>query len=619
MTDSPDAPPAAAFADLGLSPPLLHALDRLGHATPTAVQAAAIPVLLAGRDLLGQAQTGTGKTGAYALPLLQRLDPTVAAVQALVLVPTRELALQVAEAVVEYGRESGAPSVLAIYGGAPMDRQLRKLAAGVRIVVGTPGRVQDHLTRGSLDLSGVRTVVLDEADEMLRQGFAEEVEQILARAPAQRQMALLSATMPDAIAALARRHLRQPEHVTVAAQARTVDTVAQHYVVVQPHARLEALSRILAVDDAAAVLVFARTRAGCAELSDALNARGVPTEALHGDLAQAARESVVRRLKQGQLRVVIATDVAARGLDVEQIALVVAVDMPGEAEVYVHRIGRTGRAGRQGRSVQFVMPREERRLRDLERYIQCRLEPMQVPTERDVELARTARFSAQVQAALATDLASFRALAAQLTGDPAELLAAVVKLAWGDRPPPWLDPTAAVVPRPTTASLPAEVPASRPVEPAAVRPTVSLAAPSAPPPAARPSVRPPVPARHQETALPEPHEVPALSDLKVWLSLGVGRRNGVQPADVVGVLVQEGRVPEADIGAVDIRDNFTLVEVGARHARTLPVRMRRTLVCGRYLQPRLQDGQEQDANDRSQRRPKRAPRPRPGAGERLPV
>ena len=242
--------------------------------------------------------------------------------------------------------------------------------------------------------------------------------------------------MPDAIAALARRHLRQPATVKVAAQSRTVDTIAQRYVVVQPHARLEALTRLLAVDDAAAVLVFARTRAGCAELSDALNARGVATEALHGDLAQAARESVIRRLKQGQLRVVIATDVAARGLDVEQIGLVVAVDMPGEAETYVHRIGRTGRAGRQGRAVQFVMPREERRLRDLERYLQCRLEPMTVPSEREVEAAKTARFVAAVQATMAQDLTPFRALVADLSGDAADVLAALAKLAWGDRPPP---------------------------------------------------------------------------------------------------------------------------------------------------------------------------------------
>jgi ATP-dependent RNA helicase DeaD len=375
---------------------------------------------------------------------------------------------------------------------------------------------------------------------------------------------------------LAKRHLRQPELVKVAAQSRTVDTIAQRYVVVQPHARLEALARLLAVDDAAAVLVFARTRAGCAELSDALNARGVATEALHGDMAQAARESVIRRLKQGQLRVVIATDVAARGLDVEQIGLVVAVDMPGEAEVYVHRIGRTGRAGRQGRAVQFVMPREERRLRDLERYIQCRLEPMTVPSEREVEAARTARFAASVQATMAHDLAPFRALIAELAGEPGDLLAALAKLAWGERPPPMT--VAAEEPPPPLPPPPPPVPRSTVPRASAPRPAVQR--PVAEPQAAR----------------------------TVWLSLGVGRRNGVQPAEIVGVLVQEGRVPEAEIGAVEIHENFALVEVAAQHVAAIQQRMRRAMLCGRYLQPRL-PGPPPDAagpRDAGARRPKRA-------------
>ena len=342
---------ATAFTDLGLAPALLAAIDDAGYEAATAIQARTIPALLAGRDLIGQAQTGTGKTAAFALPILQTLEVGTAAVQALVLTPTRELAIQVAEAIHTYSKRMGHVRALPVYGGQPMSQQIRRLKAGVHVVVGTPGRIMDHLRRGTLRFDALRTVVLDEADEMLRMGFIDDVEWILGQMPAERQTALFSATMPPPIKKIAERHLRDPERIEVERTALTLPAIEQRYLNVTERQKLDALTRVLEVEAPEAALVFVRTKTSAADVGERLQARGYAAEAMHGDMTQAAREQTIRRLRGGQLEIVVATDVAARGLDVERITHVVNYDVPHDAESYVHRIGRTGRAGAPGAPV----------------------------------------------------------------------------------------------------------------------------------------------------------------------------------------------------------------------------------------------------------------------------
>lgn len=398
-TPSPDegviaAPPS--FAELGLPPEVCAHLASQGITQPTPIQARAIPLLLQGRDLLGQAETGTGKTAAYGLPMLQRIVMAQARIQALVLVPTRELALQVVTALrsLVVGRD---PGVVAIYGGDPIGNQIRLLRNQPAIVVATPGRLMDHLQRGTIDLDALKMCVLDEADEMLDMGFLPDVEAILEQTPKSRQTMLLSATMAKEIAGLAREHLRDPELVTVVSQRKGAANVEQRYVVVPPMGRAEAVARILDVEVFESALVFARTKAGCDELAEALQQRGVACEALHGDLAQPARENVIRRLREGRLHVVVATDVAARGLDVPTLDLVVTVELPGQPETYVHRIGRTGRAGRSGKSILVLGPRDERRLIGIEKFLGQRLTWQAVPTPAEVIETRRQRFAEQLR------------------------------------------------------------------------------------------------------------------------------------------------------------------------------------------------------------------------------
>jgi ATP-dependent RNA helicase DeaD len=623
------APAATLFASLGLSEPLRRALDDLGFAAATPVQAQAIPHLLAGRDVLAKAQTGTGKTAAFALPILQGLDVRDPGVQAIVLAPTRELAIQVAEATQQLAQHLGNVGVTAIYGGEPITKQFHRLRGPSQIVVGTPGRVLDHLARNTLQLHKVRFAVLDEADEMLRMGFAEDVEKILSLVLEPRQIVLCSATMPAEIARIAQTYLRDPAVVEVAAQTRTAQTVEQRYVVVPLEHKIEALARVLACEDFAAALVFARTRAGCAELSELLQSVGIAAEPMHGDMAQAAREAVLKRLRNGQLRVLVATDVAARGLDVDAIDLVVNVEVPDSAETYVHRIGRTGRAGRSGKAILMVTPRQERRLRELERFTGQRMTHMPVPTVRDVEAARSSRFIAAVDRRIASDLlAPFRPLAEQLAGRPqVDLLAALVSLAWGDRPPPKApaaahNTQAAQPPPPDAPPAPARSPASLPA---------SAAAPAVHDTAAVPAAVQPGPgdARPGRTRLPTPSTASAVQSVRptprveptpparvatppngVWVSLGVGSRNGVRPADLVGALVREGGIGAQQVGAIDIRDNFTLVQLTSDAAALCMARMARSMVCGRYLQPRPAEAPV----DAEPPRPHRPQPPRTSAG-----
>ncbi|MCC7547293.1 MAG: DEAD/DEAH box helicase [Burkholderiales bacterium] len=556
------------FSALGLNEPIARALAELGYEVPTPIQAQSIPALLAGRDLIGQAQTGTGKTAAFALPLLQRLDPNLAATQALVLTPTRELAIQVAEAVHAYARHLGRVRVLPVYGGDSIQKQVARLRAGVHMVVGTPGRVMDHLRRGTLDAGALHSVVLDEADEMLRMGFIEDVEWILEQTPAQRQLALFSATMPREVRRIAQNHLREPVNVEVRHKTLTVPSIEQFYIQVPPTQKLDALTHLLEVDAASeeVVLVFARTKLGAADLAGKLQARGYAAEAMHGDMNQQQREAVVRRMRGGQVEIVVATDVAARGLDVEQVGRVINFDIPNDPESYVHRIGRTGRAGRAGTAILFVAPRETRMLREIERYSGQRMKPKKVPTQADVAARRMALFKQRLmQAAQEEGLEPYLTLVEELAQesgrDMAELAAAAARMAAGEKPL-----------------------------------TVSL--------------EPPV----EEVAPGEPG--------MVRLFIAAGRRSGVRPADIVGAIANEAGVPGREIGSIDIYDAFTFVDVPEQYREQVLQNMTRVRIRNQPANLRLATARDAQAGEQpAPREPTRkggfgAAGPRRQGGER---
>ena len=402
MADVHQGTPEAAseFARFGLRVELLSALETMGFHSPSPIQKAAIPELLLGRDLVGQARTGTGKTAAFGLPLLQRLDPDERRPQALVLTPTRDLALQVADALNSYAAKLPQVKVLAIYGGADFRDQLLHLRRGVQVVVGTPGRVMDHIRQGTLDLSALRTLVLDEADEMLRMGFIESVEWVLDQLPTQRQVVLLSATMPAEIRRLSNRYLHAPAEITIHSRKGEGGRIHQRFLVVQPQQKQQVLQRVLEAEGAGGVIIFARTKAVSLSLAEALEGQGHNVGLLNGDVAQTQRERTVQRLRDGQLDVLVATDVAARGLDVDRIALVINYDMPFDGEAYVHRIGRTGRAGRSGAAILFLTPREKRFLGELERAVGETIAPMEVPTNASINQGRLNRLESNLAAHL---------------------------------------------------------------------------------------------------------------------------------------------------------------------------------------------------------------------------
>ncbi|MFU8857614.1 MAG: DEAD/DEAH box helicase [Deferrisomatales bacterium] len=554
-------PGEATFEQLGLSEALLRALSDVGYEAPTPIQSATIPPLLAGRDLIGQAQTGTGKTAAFALPLLQAVDLGLGRVQGLVLVPTRELALQVAEAVHTYSRHLGRLAVLPIYGGQPYPNQLRGLQRGAQVVVGTPGRVMDHLRRGSLRLEGLRLLVLDEADEMLRMGFLEDVEWILSQSPASRQTALFSATMPPQIRRIARAHLRDPVAVELSQRALTVPAVEQRYLNLSEGQKVDALTRILGAEPSEAVLVFTRTKTGAAELAQKLEARGWAAEALHGDLSQIQREALVRRLRARKVEVVVATDVAARGLDVGHITHVVNYDIPYDVEAYVHRIGRTGRAGRAGVAVLFVTPREQRMMREIERYTGRRLTAMRLPTRADVAARTVSLFKDRLrdvlrQGELDVYLNLVEELALEGGFDLAEVAAAAARVALGDKP-------------------------------------------------------------LEVGVEPEPEEVPRAEEGMVRLFLAAGSRAGVGPADVVGAIANEAGVPGREIGTIDVYESFTFVEVPLRYQAQVLQRMARSTLRGRpvKIRPAAGEGERKPDRARKAKPPKAGGRP---AGWALP-
>ena len=428
-----------SFADLGLSAPIIAALTDLGYEKPSPIQAECIPHLLAGRDVLGMAQTGSGKTAAFSLPLLHNIDASLKAPQILVLAPTRELAVQVAEAMTDFSKHMHGVNVVALYGGQRYDVQLRALRQGPQVVVGTPGRLLDHLKRGTLNLSNLSGLVLDEADEMLRMGFIEDVETIMAQIPAEHQTALFSATMPEAIRRITRRFMKDPQEVRIQSSVTTRPDISQSYWTVHGMRKNEALVRFLEAEDFDAAIIFVRTKNATLEVAEALERSGYSSAALNGDMNQALREQTLERLKDGRLDILIATDVAARGLDVERISLVVNYDIPMDSESYGHRIGRTGRAGRAGRALLFVENRERRLLRNVERTMKLTIPEVELPTAEVLGQRRLAKFAAKVQQQLeSSDLDQYRALLAKL--QPAEeldvetLAAALLKMAQGERP-----------------------------------------------------------------------------------------------------------------------------------------------------------------------------------------
>ena len=581
--------PAVTFSDLELDPRLLEALSALGYEEPTPIQREAIPPMLAGRDLLGQAATGTGKTAAFALPLLQRIAAEAGdrradagrPVQGLILVPTRELAMQVAEAVHKYGRALGI-RVLPIYGGQDIKQQLRVLGRGVDVVVATPGRALDHLRRGSMDLTGVRVVVLDEADEMLDMGFADDLEAILDSLPEVRQTALFSATMPPRIAQLAERHLREPARVTIAREqlaAGEVPRVRQVAYVVQRRHKVAALGRVLDMEGPTSAIVFCRTRTEVDELTETLGSRGYRAEALHGGLSQEQRDRVMRRFRDGTSELLVATDVAARGLDVEHVTHVVNFDVPSASDAYVHRIGRTGRAGREGVAITLVEPREHRLLRNIEHLTRQKIRVEQVPTIVDLRARRLELTRAALrEALLADDFGHYRVVVEGMAEefDVLDVAAAAVKLAHeaegGD-----VDEGAEDIP-------PVELSEGRPSRDRKSRgftgrefggrgarddrPARGGRAGSYEPRErdARERPRGDRPERPAGRAAEEGGEGRARGgrtrDGNVSrIYIGLGRQAGVRPADLVGAIANEAGLDAREIGAIDIADRFALVEV----------------------------------------------------------
>ncbi|MDP3032155.1 MAG: DEAD/DEAH box helicase [Rhodocyclaceae bacterium] len=545
------------FAALQLPAPLLTALAAVGYETPTPIQAACIPHFLAGRDLLGEAQTGTGKTAAFALPLLARLDLAKKMPQVLVLTPTRELAIQVAEAFQKYAHNMPGFHVLPVYGGQSMVIQLRALSRGVHVIVGTPGRIMDHLERKSLQLDNLTTLVLDEADEMLRMGFIDDVEWILEHTPATRQTALFSATMPAPIRRIAQRYLRDPQEVRIHSATTTVATIRQRYWQVRGADKLEALTRMLEVEeDFEAALIFVRTKLATVDLAEKLEARGYEAAALNGDMTQGLREQVVERLKSGSLDIVIATDVAARGLDVPRISHVINYDVPYDTESYVHRIGRTGRAGRPGNAILFVAPREMRMLKAIEHATRQPIEAIGLPTKGEVAERRIGQFKQQIIDVLAEENLDFffevvRRMESEDNLAARQIAAALAFLAQRERP---LQPLGVDVPLPPpAASFRAERPA------AAERPRAPR--PDGGDRAERP-VREP---RADREERPERKERPAprnfSSSQVVRYRIEVGRNQGALPKEIVGAIANEGGIEGKLIGQINLFDDYSTVEL----------------------------------------------------------
>lgn len=607
---SQDTPAPLLFADLGLSPAVMKAVADVGYESPSPIQAATIPALLTGRDLLGQAQTGTGKTAAFALPILSRLDFAQRKPQALVLAPTRELAIQVAEAFHRYAAAIPGFQVLPVYGGQPYVQQLSALKRGVHVVVGTPGRVIDHLDRGTLDLSELKTLVLDEADEMLRMGFIDDVEAVLKKLPDSRQVALFSATMPPAIKRIAQTYLNDPAEVIIASKTTTSANIRQRYWAVSGLHKLDALTRILEVEPFDAMIIFARTKAGTDELAQKLQARGLAAAAINGDIQQAQRERVIQQLKDGKLDVLVATDVAARGLDVERISHVLNYDIPYDTESYVHRIGRTGRAGRSGEAILFVSPRERGMLRAIERATRQPIEEMQLPSVDAVNDQRVTRFMEKISETIASGgIDMYRDLLQKFEAEKnvpmVEVAAALARLLQGDtplllapdRPRPPQGERFERRERPERGERP-ERPRFEPKferEPRAPR-RDDGERPARPAPAARGedfdyhrdvgSFEAP----RRDKAPKAPRGAPEVG-METY-RIEVGHQHGVKPANIVGAIANEAGLESKYIGRIDIHDDHSVLDLPADMPRELLTHLKKVWVSGQQLQMRKLEGDD---------------------------
>jgi len=533
-----------SFSDLQLSAPLLRALQDVGYETPSPIQAATIPYLMDNRDVLGQAQTGTGKTASFALPILSRIDIRQTTPQALVLAPTRELAIQVAEAFQTYARHIPGFHVLPIYGGQSYGPQLSALRRGVHVVVGTPGRVIDHLDKGSLDLSALKTLVLDEADEMLRMGFIDDVERILQETPENRQTALFSATMPSAIKRIAQTYLNKPAEVTIAAKTGTADNIRQRYWLVSGMHKLDALTRILEAETFDGMIIFARTKLGTEELAAKLDARGFSVAAINGDINQQQRERTIQQLKDGKIDILVATDVAARGLDVERISHVINYDVPYDPESYTHRIGRTGRAGRSGEAILFITPREKNLLKAIERATRQPVSPLELPTIQTVNDVRIARFKDQITATLAQDgLQEFTSLIEAYEQEhniPAiEIAAALAKMARGDEPL-LLDKNRREVKNDDSWRDERPARSDRGERPSRERGDRF---------------------EREDRGARREHSPRVAEPGMQTYRIAVGHEHGVKPGNIVGAIANEANIESKFIGRIDIYDDYTILDL----------------------------------------------------------
>ncbi len=538
------------FSQLALAPAILRSIADVGYEAPSPIQAQSIPALLEGRDLLGQAQTGTGKTAAFSLPLLSRLDSSLKQPQLLVLTPTRELAIQVSEAIQTYARHIPGFHILPIYGGQSMEIQLRQLKRGVQAIVGTPGRVMDHLRRKTIQLKHLQAIVLDEADEMLRMGFIDDVEWILEQTPKQRQLALFSATMPAAIARVANRHLNNPVEVKVKAKTATVDTINQRFWQVSGLHKLDALTRILETEEFDAGLIFVRTKSSTVELSEKLEARGYACAPLNGDMNQALRERTVERLKNGALDLVVATDVAARGLDVKRISHVFNYDIPNDTESYIHRIGRTGRAGSKGEAILFVSPREQRMLRAIEKATRQKISPIQMPSREQLTGHRVDRFKQLISTTLESqELGFFEELIDSYQSEHnigmSEIAAALAYLAQSERP------------------LQIEERSHK-----------------------RHKSEQPHGERKKSAQKQRPKQQPLRREDEIPMDayrVEVGREHGVEAKNIIGAISNEAGIESKFIGRVKLHDKHSTIELPEGMPKDVYRHLKRVWVCGHQL------------------------------------
>lgn len=578
-----------SFSQLMLPEAIVRAVTELGYETPSPIQAAAIPKLLAGENVLGQAQTGTGKTGAFALPLLARLDPTQNDPQILVLAPTRELAIQVAEAFQAYARYMPAFHVLPLYGGQSYTNQLKSLKRGSQVIVGTPGRILDHLDRGTLKLDKLRAIVLDEADEMLRMGFIDDVQTIMDATPAGRQVAMFSATMPAPIRAIAQKHLKDAEEIKIASKTSTVERIKQSYVMLDSNQKLDALTRVLEGEEYDASIVFVRTKSATEEIAEKLGARGYAVACLNGDMNQAHRELTIRKMKANQLDVIVATDVAARGLDVERISLVVNYDIPYDSEAYVHRIGRTGRAGREGKAILFVSPRERRLLRTIEHATKQPIEKMSLPSGQVIEQRRIESFREQLAQTIETqNLSFFQDLVndwrEKIEATDGDLAAALLYLAQKDQPlnvagqfPEIREPHA----RGERDERPRRDRADRP--------------------------------ERAERGERGPRVRRELKGDYQTYRIEVGKEHGVRAGDIVGAIANEANIDSQFIGNIKLFDHFSTVELPAAIPNEIFQHLKKVYVRKQKLNITVDSGAAPTGERRSS-----GPGPRPGAAPRAP-